>query len=310
MSHTLHIGFSFAIRQDGSPGICNQAIARRMLQQWQEAPGSGKPDMGAQWEIYDALEEMGAPVETMFPGAALVAKPPRVEASHIGSRERVLGLLASEGAPAQNELLRELQGTARWRQIRDGKMNPTHAQLAAVLDELLDSPTLYVRFRGLLGLRDLHRSNRGVVGLEKRDIPVSGAGGRDGLRRFQSVRVNRLILEEILPEKVTSISGSYESTVDVLKRPAYLNVGEVAWTILTAVAKRSDSVERVLVHAHPHHEEWCVGQTAAIAKKLELTLGEVSAAKTANWSDEEKWDMESAQVWCRSLRNWEHYQRL
>jgi hypothetical protein len=71
MSHTLHIGFSFAIRQDGSPGICNQAIARRMLQQWQEAPGSGKPDMGAQWEIYDALEEMGAPVETMFPGAAL-----------------------------------------------------------------------------------------------------------------------------------------------------------------------------------------------------------------------------------------------
>jgi hypothetical protein len=321
-SKALLIGFSFTLRSDGSPGRCNEAIARRMYDGWRSSSDENKPVMAVQWEIYDALEALGAPVETLFPAETLVAKPPTFTSKDIGSRMKLIEQLMTPGTPAHRLLLQELNRDPAWRQLpKAGGPNVSINELVTVLNNLLMSRTFYRPFRSLLDLHDLIRPTKGLVGLEKREIPRAGPGGEQRLGRFQTMRINRLIIEEIVPETVdlavgpnessaTIARGPYECRNHILKRGQYLNVEGVARSLLTTFKEQAEGLLDIKVYGHPEHRKWCEGQTAKMATELGLKIGGVGVPEEDPWSEAEKWDENSAQLWCRSSENWSYYQAL
>jgi hypothetical protein len=316
------IGFSFTLRPDGSPGRCNEVIARRMYDRWMSSLDDNKPIMAVQWEIYDALEELGAPVEMLFPDETLVAKPPAFTRKDIGSRMKLIELLAAPGAPAGRLLLEELNRDPLWQRIpKAGGPGVSVDDLVEVLNCVLESRTFYQPFRNLLDLHDLHRPTKGLVGLEKREIPRSGPLGAQRLGRFQTMRINRLIIEEIIPEvtslvvgpnesSTTFVHGPYECRNTVLSRGQYLNVEGVARGLLTTFSQQAAGLLDIKVYGHPEHRRWCESQTSKIATELNLKIGQIALAEEDPWSEGDKWDEHSAQIWCRSSENWSYYQAL
>lgn len=322
MSQTLLIGFAFTLRPDGSPGRCNEAIARRMFDCWTKAAADNRPIMAVQWEIYDALEALGAPVEALFPHGALVAKPPAFSSRDIGSRMKLIEVLAAAGAPAGRLLLDELNRDPAWQRMpKAGGSSVSSDDLAGVLNRLLQSRTFYRRFRNLIDLHDLHRVAKGHVGLEKRQIPQTGPRDAEPLGRYQAMRINRLIIEEIVPEALSFVVGPNESFVafghgpyecrnDVLARGQYLNVEGVARGLLTTLKEQGAGALDVKVYGHPEHRQWCESRTMKVATDLDVRIGSIALADEGPWSEAEKWDEHSAQLWCRSGDNWNYYQAL
>lgn len=130
------------------------------------------------------------------------------------------------------------------------------------------------------------------------------------LRRFQSIRVNRLLMEEIIPEKLLAVSSMRQWEHRLLKRGAYMNVADVAANLLGEIRKRGLGNDlRLVVFGHPEHRRWCVRETARIARDMGLAVQEVTADDEP-WSPAECWDAASAQVWCRSPENWRYYQTM
>jgi hypothetical protein len=154
---------------------------------------------------------------------------------------------------------------------------------------------------GLVELNDLRRwtdppkarPKLEFLGLEKRRLPDPDDYPH-GLRRFQAHRVNRLIVEAVLPERV-------------LARGEYLGVGGVIDHGLSRMPV--DEIGRVVVFGHPHHQEWCRSQTLAAlrARGWDGTEEDVTLGGPGPWSLESLWDLRSAQIWCRTLENWNAY---
>ena len=275
----LWIGFSYAIREDGSPGNCNHEIARRIAAE----PADQEPLVVLQWEIVDALPEAFVPVPD-------VVAPPAFEAAQILDLSGILRRLREGTRPAE----RVLSGRLSSRYSNE-------SELAQGLNALLDDRRLYEAFVGFVELNDLRRWSDGpnarpkleFLGLEKRRLP-DPAEYPHGLRRFQAQRVNRLIMEAILPECV-------------LARGRYLGVGGVIDQAQGRVS--ANEIGRVVVFGHPHHQDWCRRQTLAGLRSRGWTGTEsdVVIGGPGPWPVESLWDIRSAQVWCRTPENWDSY---
>lgn len=95
------------------------------------------------------------------------------------------------------------------------------------------------------------------------------------------MRVNRLILETILPPQV-------------LPRAEYLNTRKVA----DFVKERCGTgFMTIAAYAHPQHFGWCRNNVEAVW----------GAAPQQGWVGDEIWDPLSAQVWTRSPENYMTY---
>lgn len=311
---TLLLGYSFTLRDDGAPGNCNVAIAKRM---WRDMvtddPGS-RPYVAVQWEIYDALEDLGHPVSDYIPDDFVIT-PPHFTEGDILSRGRLFEWVANPRTPAEQSLLHEMQSTTSWsvlhpQMLQRDRFKISKIHLANFLNELLadGQERLYRKFIGLLDIQDLYRVEKGPVGLEKRRLPDDGPRKGSALRRFQAKRVNRFIVEAAIPPVVACRLEGTEAKAGILKRGEYLNVEQVATTCLHHIRRRGYDIDRIYVYGHPEHRDWCRMNTSMQAAEI-LGLHErhVYLGDDSSWSDDELWDRLSAQVWCRSKGNWRYY---
>lgn len=315
--HTLLIGYSFTLRDDGAPGNCNETIAERMWCDMKTDDLDSRPYIAVQWEIYDALQDLGHPASAYIPDN-LVIPPPRFTEGDIVSRGKLLELLTTPYTPAEHALLREIQNTDSWPALlahieKDEQFKISKTDLANLLNDLLadGKERLYQGFTGALDLHDLHRADKGPVGLEKRRLPDEGPRKDGALRRFQAKRVNRLIVEEIIPERLMHEFGGTETSVGVLQRGQYLNVDGVATACLHQIKQNGHTIERIFVYGHPEHRDWCKSRTSALASKfLGVPAANVFLGDASSWSNAAMWDRLSAQLWCRSQGNWRYYTAL
>ena len=235
MDYTLLLGFSYSLAPDGSPGSYNQDIAAAVCQ-WIDKRKDGDDEvlLAAQWEIVDALTSQN-------PGLQPVAVPPPVfTASDILDANRLVGLLqAGETAGARklaqlllaslNQVGQDSHGDDDAKIFSRAGLNA--GRLAMYLNGLLSDPTMYQSFSPNVELHDLHRTPLGALGFEARQMPsVDGP-----LFPFQTIRVNRLIIEAVIP---------YE---DVLKRGSYLGTDGVLDQVLDRFKDELTSIRRVCV---------------------------------------------------------------
>ncbi|MEM6803622.1 MAG: hypothetical protein AAF696_19615, partial [Bacteroidota bacterium] len=103
---------------------------------------------------------------------------------------------------------------------------------------------------------------------------------------YQAMRVNRLIMESILPEHL-------------LKRGKYLGVQGVVQQIFAEV--EAEYFDSIWVYGHPAHQDWCVKLCRDFLKGKKVALKGAEQDTLANW------DTKTAQVWCKSLENWQVY---
>jgi hypothetical protein len=167
------------------------------------------------------------------------------------------------------------------------------------LNGLLSDPTMYKRFRPNVELHDLHRKPLGALGFEARQMPL----GDTDLLRFQTIRVNRLIIEAVIP---------YE---DVLKRAPYLSTDGVLDPVLKHYKDKLTRIQRVRVFGFPGHSPRCCRQTIeAFWRAGRRDIGaqnveDVRAVPRDDWVTL-PWDSTTAQIWCRSLRNSLDYEAM
>jgi hypothetical protein len=278
---------------------------------------ASRPSVAVQWEIYDALQDLGHPASAYIPDN-LVIPPPRFTEEDILSRGKLLELLTTPYTPAEHTLLRVIQNAGSWPALHAHIQNSeqfkiSKTDLANLLNDVLadGKERLYKEFRGALDLHDLHRADKGPVGLEKRRLPENGPREEGALRRFQAKRVNRLIVEEIIPKSVVHQFGAVETNIGVLKRGQYLNVDGVANACLHQIKQNGRAIERIFVYGHPEHRDWCKSRTSVFAAKiLGVPAPNVLLGDASSWSNAEMWDRLSAQLWCRSQGNWRYYTAL
>jgi hypothetical protein len=293
----LMIGFSFSLWPDSSPGRCNEWIARSMRADLARVSVHSQPWVGVQWEIYDALADLNtfSFAAAQFVPERAIAGPACFYRSDIRDGAGLIALLRDEGFPAVRRLAESLKIT------REAQTPPDPAQLCTALNHLLDDPRLFEAFDGLVELADLDRRidrpELSFLGTEKRRLPTRGFYPQ-GLRKFQARRVNRLLIEAIVPERI-------------LARGEYLNAGQVARHVLGTLDV--PLIRSVWVYAHPYHRDRCKQTTLGALRERgwiggddDLQFGDDAAA----WDAIHTWDADSAQVWCRSRENWEAYSRL
>ena len=148
------------------------------------------------------------------------------------------------------------------------------------LHSLLNDAKFYEKFSGL-ELANLVRPSLGDLFTEDRSLPLQDHYPH-GLRRYQRIRVNRLIIESVVDEPA------------ILKRGRYLSTTGVIDSVLDHCLNRDQEIDNLGVVAHPLHAPRCVEQTvrALAARKLDVSVqGEM---QNADFS----WDSSGAQVWC------------
>jgi hypothetical protein len=289
------VGFSYSLAPDGSPGSYNEQIAQSIRADLQKAiKAGGNPWVGMQWEIYDAIVEYDR--QDTFKAAPSisndhVAPPPKLRPADLKPAAFV-ELLDSEATEALLELRAELlnSGCNLANAARDAY------ELTARLNTLLGDRRRFSRYRGKLELHDLHRTHLGAVGTEKRILPDE-KGYREGLREFQAVRVNRLILEALCPDSSVLSPGQYLSTKGVLD------------LLLPQVTRTDTQIKYIFVYGHPQHSPRCWRQTSQSLQDYKIDVPE-SHVFDVHAGQEWRWDDQTAQVWCRSLGNWRDYEGM
>ena len=274
--NSLLIAFSFSLRPDGSPGRCNQKIAIQMKDVISNTSLEGEPAIGMQWEIYEAMEEN---LRESIP-LDFVAPPP------LFTDEDVLGDLNLSGAPAFQRLI----------DLAPELASLQHEDVVKRLNQILEHRTFYEHFEAMLDLHDLVRADKGLIGLEKRRMPRRTDYGEHGLGLFQARRVNRLILETLFPETE-------------IRRARYLNTEGVARHVMDQLKSTGRQVRYVFVFAHPEHRDWCQKNLTKVLSESQPSV-EVLNGDVSRWDANDLWDRDSAQVWCRSPENFEHYASL
>lgn len=324
----LSLGFSFGLRPDGTPGKCNDRIAKDMAE-YEEKLGENELTIitGVQWEIADAR----AIGKYSCPKEYYVCEPPSVKPSDIIRPELISCLIE----------LHEFEAIKCLGNRLSGKQLDKRESIAEAFNDLLKDKLLFGKFKALLDFHDLARKDKGILGIEKRCIPQTN----EPLQAYQAVRVNRLILESIFDESM-------------LKTCKYLNTFEVAGMLLEKIkdSVSTSSIEAILVFCHPSHLFWCGYNVAkqvlefqkfkdkipfgtrlkekckeikysfeefkkyspdSRAEKCNLLesespirWGELDLRIDYNPSSDEWWDSESAQVWMRSKHNHEKYNSM
>ncbi len=271
------LAFAFSLTADGSPGSYNHWLADLIARHLNQVLDQSieLPVVAVQWEIADALEEsfpdLLIALETEQ--RLIVASPPRFKAGEV-NEEQVANCLLETGA----------QGKALWQCIIEtGKADDS---LLDKMNRLLDQASLFREFQ-TVNIDNLFRP-QGELFTENREMPKSSEYS-DGLRRYQRVRVNRLLIESIANNTEVIAQGNYLSTPGVID------------SVFDQLELVPPEVQLV---AHPLHAPRCqlhieeaLNDRHTDAKVgLDLLEGSVG------------WDSSSAQVWCRSLQNWQQYE--
>lgn len=273
----MALAFSFGLLPDGGPGAANMSIARCL---------SNDLSLGvisiasAQWEVVDALNDLGANTSGF-----IVAEPPEVTATDIvqaGTLRQCLVNPTQAASQAAAVLLSKCPSLAVCRRKCDQ---------ASLINHLIRNPRFHEDFT--LDLRDLDKSSKGLIGLEKRSMPRS-AHYPNGLRRYQSIRVGRLICEEVLKP--------------ALRPGSYLNTFGVALQALSKAKKAGQRPNCLAVYCVPDHRDWCRKNIESAWRKVfgaKATLPTLSYANVPN-----VWNPESAQVWVRDRKTYLLYNSL
>lgn len=253
-----------------------------------------RPLVGLQWEVFDALEDLNTYGFTAIQAMtqSMVVSPHVFDLSDVRDGVALLEFLREAKLPAVARLAKIMGG------IVDS--TPDRADICAVLNDLLNDRRLFDQFDGLVELSDLDRSverpELSFLGTEKRRLPTKGLYP-NGLRRFQARRVNRLLMEAIVPERL-------------LARRHDLNENDVVDHMLD----RTDvsSLRSVTIYAHPDHRSVCLAATLDGLRQRgwEGTESRIEFGGEVEWDPNHAWDGDSAQVWCRSPENWHVYQQL
>lgn len=283
---TLLLGFAYSLAPDGAPGVYNVDIANSIRKEFLKSQHDARPCIGMQWEIYDALEEdpgSSAGLLDAVPHSD-VAPPPRFREADILDINGIITSLRESQTPATRALVSKIPDIFT---IKNDK-----TALVSLFNQLLYDRNFYEVFESLIDLHDLHRPDKGMIGLEKRTIPDRRKYPH-GLRRFQSQRLNRLIIEAILPESI-------------LDRGQYLNTKQVANHIFEQIKKGQRTIKHIVIYAHPEHRWWCRKNLTDSVKENNLRI---SSLQTYFGDTTLFWDSNTAQVWCRSKENWELYKR-
>ena len=322
---TLSLGFSFGLRPDGTPGTCNDRIAKEMGEVEKKLSELKFPTIaGVQWEIADATT-IG---KHFHPQAYYVCEPPLVKQNDIIRPELIKCLI-------------ELQEFEAIKYLGDklcGKKLDTRENISKAFNTFLIDKHVFKEFKTLLDLHDLVRKDKGMLGIEKRCMPQIN----ELLQTYQAIRINRLILESIFHESM-------------FKPGIYLNTLGVAETILKKIKEDGSpsSIKDILIFCHPSHLFWCSYNVAkqvlnfqdriAFGEELNekckeikdnfeefnkyspdsrakecgllnnespIRWGELELCIDYNPSSDEWWDCESAQVWTRSKHNYEKYNSM
>jgi hypothetical protein len=267
---------------DGAPGSYNEKLAAhlsRLLEDHQSAKGE-LPQVALQWEIADALEAIHPDLtdEITNQNKLLVVRPPTFLTNEVEE-----GLFDDELIDGESEHHKTLQ---RCLEAISG------GSITGRLNRLLDDAKLYEKFSGL-ELANLVRPSLGDLFTEVRSLPLQDHYPH-GLRRYQRIRVNRIIVESVVDEP------------EILKRGGYLSTTGVIDSVLDHLLHHDQEISNISVVAHPLHSARCVEQStlALAARKLDVSVqGEM---QNVDFS----WDSSSAQIWCRSLSNWNQYEAV
>lgn len=280
-SPDIIIGFAFSLMSDGAPGSYNEKLAAhlsKLLENHQSEKGE-LPQVALQWEIADALEALYPDLtdEITNQNKLLIVRPPEFltgEAEE-GLFDDLLIACESEHCKALQSCVDTISG----------------GSITERLNSLLNDAKFYEKFSGLK-LTNLVRPSLGDLFTEDRSLPLQGHYPL-GLRRYQRIRVNRLIIESVVDEP------------EIVKRGRYLSTTGVIDSVLDHCLNHAQEINNLSVVAHPLHAPRCVEQTmqALAARKLDVCVhGEM---QNVDFS----WDSSGAQVWCRSLPNWNQYER-
>ncbi|MCP5101396.1 MAG: hypothetical protein GY943_38105 [Chloroflexi bacterium] len=319
----LSLGFSFGIWPDGTPGRCNQQLAQDMGKVEKKLRKDSLPRIaGEQWELADASEG-----RFVRPGRHYICKPPSLTCGDILQPELIRERVENPSFPAEKRL----------QALLVGQCLQSDVQMVGAFNQLLQQRDIFKLFQDVLAFEDLIRSDKGMLGIEKRLMPQSGAD----LHQYQAMRVNRLIFEAIFD-------------ASILKRTVYLNTEGVVKNIFERVeGETAVSIQTILIFCHPLHLFWCgyniakqilsfsnrinfdtklvdqcvyivdqfkIINTLAIEKRAnhlhllersspmhwgELVLG-LRYDPNAKWC----WDSQSAQVWTRSIENYDKYNAI
>ena len=267
---------------DGAPGSYNEKLAAhlsRLLEDHQLVKGE-LPQVALQWEIADALEALHPDLTDKITNQnkLLIVGPPEFLTNDV--EEGVFDDLLIDGESEHCKTLRLCLDAL------------SGGSLTGRLNRLLNDAKLFEKFAGL-ELTNLVRPSLGDLFTEVRSLPLQGDYPH-GLRRYQRIRVNRLIIESVVDEP------------ESLKRGRYLSTTGVIDSVLDHCLNHDQEINNISVVAHPLHAPRCVEQTtqALAARKLDVSVqGEM---QNVNFS----WDSSSAQVWCRSLSNWNRYEAV
>ena len=293
--YSLLLGFSFSLTPDGSPGSYNEQIARGLRADLQKVVKGGvsEPWIGVQWEVYDAVvghdDADGVTLAKYIPNDHIAA-PPKFRLDDFGHPDTLVKTLVS----GRTSPLRELSEQLECFGCDLSKSDLDAAELVSCLNNLLDDRDGFVRYVETVKLHDLDRKLALLA--ERRTLPVSAAYP-SGLRQFQANRINRLIIESIYPDEA------------VLKRGQYLSTQGVLDLLLSQLKQDKPDIRHIFIYGHPVHSQRCRLQTI---KSLRAHGWKISASDVhdVNGGQNWKWDMETAQEWCRSQDNWNEYEHL
>ncbi|MGK0474097.1 MAG: hypothetical protein ACJAR0_004597 [Candidatus Azotimanducaceae bacterium] len=281
-SPEIVLAFAFSLLPDGSPGSYNEILARqihRYLEEHQKQ-SDDPPLVAMQWEIADALMDLYPTlVETLTDQQKFfVVEPPRFQATdEDGHKTRLETWLTKNVGQNGRTLTNRLN-------LNEG------SSMLSRLNNLLDDGDLFKDFPRIQ-FDNLVRPDFGEIFTELREIP-SASQYPNGLRRFQRIRVNRLIIESIVQDRSIVKSGRYLSTPGVID------------AVLEYCVATDQPFGNVTIFAHPLHAPRCTRQTndALMAHNLNGKIIE----KTID--EDFPWDSSGAQTWCQSLANWNQYE--
>jgi hypothetical protein len=340
------MGFAYSLASDGSPGAYNEELARIIKEDIEALRSAGaQPWFGMQWEICDALLKL-APHNNV--PDSHVAAPPPFNSEDITNADAMVELLRKCPTKATEILWKELEkdlnsvgytaaqietnnlgekeSAHKKREITLDRAGLNAAKLALYLNRILQWKDFFKNFYEDEGastvcrveLHDLYQTSLGSVGVENRTMPLKDAD----LGYFQTRRVNRLIIEAIFPHE------------GILERMPYLSTYGVIRDLLPQIEQELPGIGNrkdkcVIVYGHPEHRGRCKRQFIECAWsagwniqpdrvliggkneqiRINTTSGPIEVS-LAQWDSSKAWDPNSAQMWCRSKRNWDDYEAM
>jgi hypothetical protein len=295
---TLLLGFSFSMDPDGSPGSYNEAIADAMRERIAKYSVGVNALLAAQWEIVDALANRHPDDKQPFEDKTFtfVAEPPKFKASDVLDAAHLVRLLRepkTDGARKLSEQLCECLRQVGHRPDSDARLlERAHldgTRLAAYLNRLLSDSEMYKKFHSKVELHNLHRKDKGALGFEARQMPSS----KGKLLKFQTMRVNRFIIEAVIPDE------------RVLRRSTYLNTQGVLDNTLDHFKDKVQRITKVCVFGFPAHSPHCRRLTIESFWNKGISLKPQDVEDVP--AGEPLWNPKTAQMWCRSCGTHEDY---